>query len=218
MNSRQARSKQTGPALATALFSATLTTALATGPAASASTTATGWTITQANPTAQTAPQKVPGTDIASGADKSSPAAAVVRLANSQVGYHEKGNNCTKYGKWAHHDCSQWCDIFVGWVFSNTGQLKAVGGKVYPGVDDHIKWFENHKRFHHRGAKGGGPHPGDVIFFDFNGHDGADHVGIVVGYDATHVTTVEGNRGDQVKKLTYSRYSRFIWGYGSPAW
>ncbi|RFU36356.1 CHAP domain-containing protein [Actinomadura logoneensis] len=223
MKSQHARNKQIGLTLATTLCSVTLTGGLAGGPAASTSATAAGPTA-QASRTAQNTPQTAPG--ITSGtagvrlpvADKGNPAATVVRLAESQVGYHEKGNNCTKYGKWAGHECAEWCDIFVGWAFWKAGRLAAAGGKVYERVDDHLAWFKQHNRFHRRGAKGGGPRQGAVIFFDFNGHDGPDHVGIVVGYDSTHVETVEGNSGDQVRKHKYSRSSRFIWGYGYPAW
>jgi len=141
----------------------------------------------------------------------------VQRIARGEVGYHEEGSNCTKYGKWYGHGlhCAEWCDMFVCWVYSKAGALKEIGGK-HARADFHCNWFEKHGRFHRRGAKGGGPHAGDLIFFDFNGHDGADHVGLVMSYTSTHVYTVEGNRSNMVKACKYARSDHAIWGYGYP--
>jgi hypothetical protein len=149
--------------------------------------------------------------------DPSAPSTKVVRGANHEVGYHENGTNCTKYGRWYGIECTEWCDMFVSWVFDEAGQLKAIGGK-HKYVPAHYDWFRQHKRFHARGAKGGGPRVGCLIFIDFNGHDGADHIGIVVSYDDTHVHTVEGNRSNAVRRCTYSRSSHLIFGYGYPSW
>lgn len=153
----------------------------------------------------------------AAAADKSGPATKVVKAANGQVGYHEQGTNCTKYGSWYGIHCAEWCDMFVSWVFNEASQLHAIGGK-HSYVPSHLDWFRQHNRFHARGAKGGGPRLGCVVFFDLNGHDGADHIGIVVAYNDTHVYTVEGNRSNQVKRANYTRSSHQIYGYGYPNW
>jgi hypothetical protein len=36
----------------------------------------------------------------------------VVKLARSQLGYHEHGANCQKYGP-----CEEWCSLFATWVW-----------------------------------------------------------------------------------------------------
>ncbi|MFI0779342.1 CHAP domain-containing protein [Streptomyces sp. NPDC021212] len=149
--------------------------------------------------------------------DTNAPSAKVARIAKKEVGYRESGTNHTKYGRWYGADGQEWCDVFVSWVFHQAGQLAAIGGK-HKYVPDHLTWFKNQHRFYRRGAAGGGPREGCVIFFDFNGHDGEDHIGIVTSYDDTHVYTVEGNRSDQVQRLKYPRTSHLIWGYGHPAW
>jgi hypothetical protein len=151
------------------------------------------------------------------GPDRGLPYYHVIQTASGEVGYHEKANNGTKYGRWYGANHQEWCDMFVSWVFSEVGQLKAIGGKqAY--VPSHYDWFREHKRFHRRGAKGGGPQPGCLIFFDLNGHDGVDHIGIVASWTDTHVHTVEGNRSDHVRALTYPRSSHQIYGYGYPDW
>ncbi|MCK7622454.1 CHAP domain-containing protein [Streptomyces sp. RS10V-4] len=149
--------------------------------------------------------------------DPNAPSVKVARIAKKEVGYRESGTNHTKYGRWYGADGEQWCDIFVSWVFHEAGQLGAIGGK-HKSVPDHLKWFSDHHRFYRRGASGGGPREGCVIFFDLNGHDGEDHIGIVTSYDDTSVYTVEGNRSDRVQQLKYPRTSHLIWGYGHPAW
>ncbi|MET8453937.1 CHAP domain-containing protein [Streptomyces sp. NPDC005209] len=149
--------------------------------------------------------------------DPNVPPVKVTRVAKREVGYRESGTNHTKYGRWYGADGQEWCDIFVSWVFHEVGQLGAIGGK-HASVPDHLTWFKNHHRFYRRGATGGGPREGCVIFFDLNGHNGEDHIGIVTSYDDTYVYTVEGNRSDQVKRLKYPRTSHLIWGYGHPAW
>jgi CHAP domain len=147
------------------------------------------------------------------------PYVEVVKEAKGQVGYHEKGDNCTKYGNWygSHMNCVDWCDIFVSWVFGHADHLKAVGGK-HSFVPAHYDWFRKHKRFHLRGEKAAGPCRGCVIFFDLNRNKSVDHIGIVTSYDNTHVYTVEGNRTNQVKRARYERSSDLIYGYGYPDW
>jgi len=179
--------------------------------------------MSEANQETRTAPaapalsaEDLTAADAVVHADSASPGAKVAKIAAGQVGYHEKGTNVTKYGSW-YGVQAEWCDIFVSWVFHEAGQLGAVGGKC-ASAPGHAEWFKKHNRFFRRGASGGGPRVGAVIFFDLNGHDGIDHVGIVTSYTATHVYTVEGNRSDSVARGKYERTSHQIYGYGHPAW
>ncbi|MGW4441072.1 CHAP domain-containing protein [Streptomyces sp. NPDC004596] len=169
------------------------------------------------DPSQELSPAELAVLDAVAPMDPNVPPVKVARIAKREVGYRESGTNHTKYGRWYGTDGQEWCDIFVSWVFHEVGQLAAIGGK-HAYVPDHLKWFKNHGRFYRRGATGGGPREGCVIFFDLNGRNGEDHVGIVTSYDDTYVYTVEGNRSDQVKRLKYPRTSHLIWGYGHPAW
>lgn len=150
-------------------------------------------------------------------ADSTSPGSKVAKVAAGQNGYHEQGTNHTKYGSWYGMQNQPWCDIFVSWVFNEAGELKAVGGK-HALTTAHADWFKAHGRFFHRGAAGGGPKVGAVIFFDLSGDGGIDHVGIVSSYTDSYVYTVEGNRSDRVARGKYARTSHLINGYGHPDW
>ena len=67
------------------------------------------------------------------------------------------------------------------------------------------------------------PSLGAQVFFGARGSE--SHTGVVVGYDAAHVYTVEGNTGysadysgGAVLERTYSRGDSRIVGYGVPRW
>ena len=60
------------------------------------------------------------------------------------------------------------------------------------------------------------PQAGDIIFFDWNGDNWSDHVGIVISSNGSTVETVEGNSGNAVKRKTYNINSYSIMGYGIP--
>ncbi len=60
---------------------------------------------------------------------------------------------------------------------------------------------------------------GDIIFFDWEGDNVADHTGIVEKTDNGTVYTIEGNTtGDVCKQNSYSLSSQVILGYGTPAY
>ncbi|WP_067793876.1 CHAP domain-containing protein [Actinomadura formosensis] len=138
-----------------------------------------------------------------------------IKIAKSQVGYKEyrKGGrtNCTKYGRWYGKNCTEWCDIFVSWVYHKAEIGSSAGGK-HSYVPSHAAWFRRHHRFTHT------PDEGSIIFYDQNGHDGEDHIGIVTKVSRKYVWTVDGNYRDAVRTRKLRRNSRVIYGYGLVRW
>lgn len=60
---------------------------------------------------------------------------------------------------------------------------------------------------------------GDIIFFDWDNDNSADHVGIVEKTENGTVYTIEGNTsGDTCKANSYNVNSNVILGYGTPAY
>jgi len=57
---------------------------------------------------------------------------------------------------------------------------------------------------------------GDIIFFDWDGDGGANHVGIVESCDGKCVYTIEGNTTDSCARRTYRVGAACIYGYGIP--
>ena len=56
------------------------------------------------------------------------------------------------------------------------------------------------------------PLPGDIIMFDYEPNDFANHVGIVEKYRDGKIYTIEGNSSDMVKKRSYDISSPYIMG------
>ena len=158
------------------------------------------------------------------------PVDAVLAIAESEVGYHEKksaaelytkkgnagGNNYTKYGKELHEIQPRnmdypaaWCDCFVDWCF-----VKAFGAttakKVLCGdFDDYtyssVNLYKKAGRWTKNAARG------YQIFFG-----GSGHTGIVYKVEKCIVYTIEGNKSDEVRKCKYSLTDPKIIGYGMP--
>jgi hypothetical protein len=155
-----------------------------------------------------------------------STAQRVAAAVKSQVGYHEgrsggHWNNVEKYAAlvpglaWVSAGHDAWCDVFACWGLM-TGGLEP--GKDFPvsaSCDTSADWYRRENRWSEYPAFGA------QIFYG----TAADlvHTGIVVAFDATTVTTVEGNtntdgspEGDGVYRKVHPRSSSYVVGYGYP--
>lgn len=163
---------------------------------------------------------------------------AVIKVAESQIGYHEKAsnsqlddftansgnNNWNKYardfdekypdfynGKKNGYD---WCDIFVDWCFITAyGRAEAQKLLCQPNHSLGAGCEYSYGYYKDKGQTGSTPKKGAQIFFG-----DLDHTGIVIDFDSSYVWTVEGNSGNEVKKKKYSRNDSWIYGYGYPAY
>lgn len=167
---------------------------------------------------------------------------AVIELAYSQLGYHEKASNAdlddpkansgdanwTKYAR----DLDQmsgfyngpknsfaWCDVFVDWCFATAyGRAGAQFLLCQPdnsagaGCSFSAQYFNSKGQFHKSG-----PQLADQIFFG-SAWNNIWHTGLVVDVNGSYVTTIEGNSSDMVAKRTYRISDPNIFGYGRPEW
>ncbi|MEV5413592.1 CHAP domain-containing protein [Thermopolyspora sp. NPDC052614] len=143
---------------------------------------------------------------------------ALLKVAESQLGYSEGPGGLTKFGQWYEathakepgYSNAAWCDMFVSWAAMQAGQQEDVGQNAW--TVDHAKWFQRHN------AWGDKPMPGAVVFFDWGGSkdiDAIDHVGLVKSVVNDHtIKTIEGNISNAVVSKT--RTSDKIVGYGYP--
>ena len=167
----------------------------------------------------------------------------LVKIAEAEIGYHEKASNSnldsktansgnknfTKYGRDlfkagffnGNKNGFDWCAQFPTWcVWKLTGKNKkkteyilCVGGDLSAGCGFALKYYKAAGRFDHN------PKVGDQIFFKYNLNDTsytADHTGIVVRVTDSLIETIEGNSGNEVKRKAYQRNDRTIIGYGHP--
>lgn len=150
----------------------------------------------------------------------------IVNTALKEVGYKEKKSNkdldsktanagkngYTKYGKWYGKVKSEWCVIFVCWVFNQNKLLSLIKKTAY--APTLLNFFKKKKEFIKRGSQI--PKKADIIFINWKSGKSPDHVGIVYNVDKTYVYTVEGNYSNMVAKRKYRLTDTRIIGYGSP--
>ena len=164
----------------------------------------------------------------------------LVKIAEAEIGYHEKASNSnldsktansgkgnyTKYARDLHKagyyngnkNGYDWCDQFVDWCFfklcgskDKAEYLECQTGKYGAGCGFSLKYYKAAGRFD------GNPKVGDQIFFKYTDDDStADHTGIVVRVTNSLIETIEGNSGSEVKRKAYQRNDKTIVGYGHP--
>ena len=148
----------------------------------------------------------------------------VLSIAGNEVGYHEVGENRTKYAdeidRTAFNNGAKngfpWCAVFIEWLFLKAfGERTAMNmlylpnGSYAAGCSEFSQYFIGKNAFHK-----GVPNPGEVIFFYVS--NGINHIGIVERVEEAVVYTIEGNSGDAVRRRSYMIGDPSIAGYGVP--
>ncbi len=159
----------------------------------------------------------------------------VIAIALAEVGYREKASNASLddlsanagSGNWTKYardlaaagyyngnkNGYAWCECFVDWcfwkAFGPDGQrIQCQTGDLGAACIYSMQYYRQQGRCDQN------PRPGDQVFFYGGGTVG--HTGIVVEVFESSITVVEGNSSDRVQKLSYSRSSGSIAGYGHP--
>lgn len=149
----------------------------------------------------------------------------VLAIAQTQMGYSESQRNYivpegktetkgyTRYGAWYGNRYGDWCAMFVSFCL----HYADIDREVFPNDSYCPNWCAVlEAKGMYRTPDTYTPAPGDLIFFDWDGSNDADHVGLVQAYDAQtdEITTIEGNRSNAVASFTYQRSDSQILGYG----
>ena len=165
----------------------------------------------------------------------------LVKIAEAEIGYHEKASNSNldsktansgnkNYTKYArdlfkagyyngNKQSFDWCDQFCDWLFyqlcgknkEKAEYLECQTGNLGAGCGFSLKYYKAAGRFDKN------PKIGDQIFFKYSNDDStADHTGIVVRVTDSLIETIEGNSGNEVKRKAYQRNDKTIIGYGHP--
>lgn len=154
----------------------------------------------------------------------------LVGVAEGQVGYSEKYSSTgsdikpnqdggyTKYGAAYNNPFAPWCTYFILWCAREAGIPNSVicASGACGNPDIMVNWFKNTDSW--RGNEYV-PKRGDIVFFDVNSDNGADHAGIVRGVsdDAETIYTIEGNCGGYYGYTTAREVRKNnIMGYGIP--
>ena len=148
------------------------------------------------------------------------PAADIVGVAKTQVGYTESSNGSTKYGAFFDEPKMDWCAAFIVWCADQAGIPTSVIPKNASSTG--LKNFYNQRGLYHVSQGHGGsytPKPGDIaIVSRTSDPNNITHVGLVAWYSDGRIGTVEGNYGDKVAEVTYTSSATKIVGFASPAY
>ena len=96
---------------------------------------------------------------------------------------------------------------------ANLSSRQRIAGIItqFSSVFDGIEWFQSRDQWQELGSI---PSLGDLIFMDWEGDGGCDHVAIVESCDGTAGHTIKGNSHDTCMQKSYSLGSLVIFGYG----
>ena len=154
----------------------------------------------------------------------------LANVAKSQLGYTESIRNFkaiyneernaydlygwNRYGAWYGEPYGEWGAMFVSFCLFYAG----VSSDAVPYDSDPARWAETLKArglFHER--EDHTPRPGDLIFFDRDGDERAEQVGVVyeVSRESGAVNVVEGGRSGRVDSYGYSPDTGYIMGYAA---
>lgn len=147
----------------------------------------------------------------------------VLQVAQAEVGYHEQGDNLTKYAAALDSigyfngpkNGFAWCAVFVCAMMVEAYGVDAARSIMYqPRVENCAAGCEWAAKYYKaNNAFGMTPKVGAQIFF---GPNCSEHTGLVYAYNDSMVYTIEGNSGDQVARRSYARGNAWISGFGYP--
>lgn len=122
----------------------------------------------------------------------------LLTAAAGEIGYHEKGDNLTKYGEWYPMNGQPWCAMFVSWAANQAG----IPENIIPKYSYCPTGASQLKQLGGQEVSGANAGPGDILFH----HNGSrySHTGIVEDVSGGQVHTIEGNSSDQVIRRSYA--------------
>ena len=167
--------------------------------------------------------------------------AQLLDLAKRQIGYKEEYINCTKYSRFFDVEAwkwfntkkngnpakkvagTEWCAIFICWLFAQAetlGPKQALSFLGCPAPKNNCAAGCGYL-YDYMKAKGyksdiKNVKPGDIVFFKSGSK--CSHVGIAESVSNGKVITIEGNKDNQVKRVTHNISSNIYFGVMSPDW
>lgn len=135
----------------------------------------------------------------------------IITLAKAQLGNDYK-TYCKDMG---YNFRIEWCACFISWLAKKVGITDII--PVDMSCNSQIRKFKNLGVY--KGTTGA-PKIGNILYYNWDNINDADHVGIVVDVNGDTVTVIEGNNGnypnDRVRIRTIKYTNRLVYGWASP--
>ena len=137
----------------------------------------------------------------------------IVQIALSQVG------NVGGEPYWSWYGFTsrvEWCAVFISWIADQAGYIESNVIPKFANCEAGVNWFKAVGEWQNSSYV---PSVGDIIFFDWEQDGKVNHVGIVEKVENGIIYTVEGNSNDDMcREKQYEINSKYIYGYGTPAY
>jgi len=143
----------------------------------------------------------------------------------NEVGYHEVGENGTKYALEYDYDTRMygfdmyglpWCDWFSDLSYMAVFGYETGAKMTYQYPSGSAACSASASFYRANNAWYSTPEVGDQVFFYYSGD--INHVECVIEVNGSSFTTVGGNSSDMVKKNYYTLGDSCIAGFGRPKW
>ena len=134
----------------------------------------------------------------------------IISVASTQIGNSDGQPYWSWYGFGSR---VEWCACFISWCANESGYIESGIIPKFASCDVGMSWFKNHNQWQEKTYV---PKPGDIVFFDWDNNNSADHVGIVEKSETNKIHIIEGNSGDACKQLEYATNDNRILGFGIP--
>jgi hypothetical protein len=117
----------------------------------------------------------------------------VIKFCEASVGYTERPNNDTTFGKWFGLNNQPWCAMSASKMYFDAGMIGTVANtnKGFASCDAWLKYLTKNNQL----VPLGQAKRGDLVFFQFDEDAQPDHVGIVKFHHTTlkYLQVFEGN-------------------------
>lgn len=148
----------------------------------------------------------------------------LIAIAESQLGYCESTRNyivmedqsikgVTRYGRWYGDAYGDWCAMFVSFCL-NYAEIPRTAIPYEAACQRWVDDLSKPEWDFYRPAEEYRPVKGDLIFFDWDDDDEAEHIGIVREVGEETLVTIEGNSANCVRCNEYKLDDERIQGYG----
>lgn len=150
----------------------------------------------------------------------------LIAIAESQLGYSASSRNykvmpdgetikgVTRYGRWYGDAYGDWCAMFVSFCL-HYSDIPETAVPYEAACQRWVDALSVPELDLYRPAEGYRPVKGDLIFFDWDADDEAEHVGIVREVGEQTLITIEGNSGNCVRRNEYELDDERILGFGA---
>lgn len=134
-------------------------------------------------------------------------------IVNQALTYLEETSATAIEEQFLTEDSTSWCSEFINWCASTSGYENSTVLPTFKTAEEGVKFFTSQSQFQ---TENYSPSIGDVVFFDNDNDNIADHIGIITKSEGNKIYTIESTNNKEMTQKTYESANKNIIGYGTP--